>query len=150
MTGGPIDPNEQQIEAIVAVAGSEADGPIVMLNLNRYRERADYGEAPPDDVDADVSGREAYQRYTEVALGAVAATGGVVVWMTESPGTVIGREDDRFDEVFAVWYPSRSAFLSLASVDGYADVLVHRTAALERAVIICTEGPAEPRLEPVG
>jgi uncharacterized protein (DUF1330 family) len=149
MTGGPIDPTERQLADIAAVAGTEADGPIVMLNLNRYRDRADYGDDGPDGVDPDVSGREAYGRYGEVAMGAIAATGGAVVWFTESTGTVIGRDDDRFDEVVAVWYPSRAAFLSLVEVDGYAAALSHRTAALERAMIICTEGPEQPRLEPL-
>ena len=149
MSGGPIDPTEDQLVAMAAVAGTDADGPIVMLNLNRYRERADYGDGAPGGVDPNVSGREAYARYGEVAMRALAELGAGVVWHTESPGTVIGREDDRFHEVVAVWYPSRTAFLGLVGVDGYPEALAHRTAALERAMLICTEGPAEPRLEPL-
>ena len=37
----PVDPTEAQIEA---VAADERDGPVVMLNLNRYRDRDAYEE----------------------------------------------------------------------------------------------------------
>ncbi|MEA2302892.1 MAG: hypothetical protein QOH43_172, partial [Solirubrobacteraceae bacterium] len=36
----PVEPDEQQIAELAALAGSERDGPVVMLNLNRYRPRA--------------------------------------------------------------------------------------------------------------
>jgi uncharacterized protein (DUF1330 family) len=149
MSGGPIEPSEDQLAALAAVAGTDDDGPITMLNLNRYRDRADYGDSPPDGVDPDVSGQEAYNRYGEVALRALAELGASIVWHTSSPGTVIGREDDRFHEVVAVWYPSRTAFLGLLGVEGYPEALAHRTAALERAMVIVTDGPSEPHLDPV-
>ena len=34
-----VEPDEQQFADVAAVAGGEADGPVVMLNLNRYRDR---------------------------------------------------------------------------------------------------------------
>ena len=78
-----------------------------MLNLNRYHERAQY---PPGttDVDVDVSGREAYLRYGVVAFAAIQSVGGEILWATDAAETVIGCEHDGYDEVVAVWYPSRS------------------------------------------
>ena len=35
-----IEPDAQQFAEVAALAGGDADGPVVMLNLNRYRERA--------------------------------------------------------------------------------------------------------------
>ena len=36
-----VEPNQQQLAEVIGLAGGESDGPLVMLNLNRYRERAD-------------------------------------------------------------------------------------------------------------
>src|SRR5262249_12327558 len=58
------EPSDAQLAAIAA---HSPDGPIVALNLNRYRARAAY---PPGTPDADVSGREAYMRYGIVAFQA--------------------------------------------------------------------------------
>ena len=59
----PIEPTEEQLTGIGAVAGTDDDGPVVMLNLNRYRDRAAYEDAVPGGEPAEVSGREAYARY---------------------------------------------------------------------------------------
>jgi hypothetical protein len=32
----PVNPTSDQIAALAAIAGTDADGPLVMLNLNRY------------------------------------------------------------------------------------------------------------------
>lgn len=113
-------------EQLAAVAAHRPDGPIVALNLNRYRRRAVY---PPGTPDADVSGREAYLRYGIVALAAILSVGGRIVWATEGRQLVIGCEHDEFNEVVAVWYPSRAAFLSLEQYPGYREAFeLHRRA----------------------
>ena len=52
----PIEPTEEQLTEIGAVAGTDDDGPVVMLNLNRYRERAAYEDAVPGGEPAEVAG----------------------------------------------------------------------------------------------
>src|SRR6476660_1114124 len=106
----PIDPTREQLEELSALAGTDADGPVVMLNLNRYRPEAAYAGEPPGGGDPGVTGREAYARYLEVAERVLAREGGRVVWHATSPGTVIGDASDRCDEVIAVYYPSLAAF----------------------------------------
>jgi uncharacterized protein (DUF1330 family) len=132
---------------LAAVAGhpQAADQPVVMLNLNRYHERAQY---PPGitDVDTDVSGREAYLRYGVVAYAAIQSVGGDILWATDAAETVIGCEHDGYDEVVAVWYPSRAAFLGLADFPGYMEAHAHREAAIEQATLIATRGEATPVL----
>jgi ketopantoate reductase len=44
-----IEPDEQQIAELMASAGADGDGPKVMLNLNRYRERPSYAEVTISD-----------------------------------------------------------------------------------------------------
>lgn len=124
-------PDDATLEALAA---SEDDRPVVMLNLNRYRELAAYGD---DRDDAGLTGREAYFRYGAVAIGAIDGVGGKILWSTETSGApVIGCDHDAYDEVVAVWYPSRAAFLRLTDQPGYTEALEHRDAAIEQAALI--------------
>jgi len=144
----PVNPTQEQLAAIAAVAGSADDRPVIMLNLNTYRERAAYEGEPPGGVSADVSGREAYARYTAVALRVLAREGGRVLWHTRSPGLAIGAPGEGCDDVLAVEYPSHGAFLALAMDPEVLPALVHRSAGLERAVIIRCEPGLGDALSP--
>jgi uncharacterized protein (DUF1330 family) len=124
----PIEPDERQLGEIAAGAGGPDDGPVVMINLNRYRERA------------------VYERYGEVALGVLERVGGRILWHARANETVIGDDSDLYDEVIAVWYPSRAAFVELATSEEVMAVREHRAAGLERAALICCEPLTEPAL----
>jgi uncharacterized protein (DUF1330 family) len=132
----PVNPTSEQIAALATIAGTDADGPLVMLNLNAYRARAEYHGDPPGGASADVSGREAYERYAQTALAVLARLGGEIVWHAPATLTVIGDESDSCDEVIAVRYPSAEAFLALALDPEIAAALPHREAGLERAALI--------------
>jgi uncharacterized protein (DUF1330 family) len=138
----PIEPDEQQFAEVAALAGSDADGPVVMLNLNRYHERAAYRDEVPGDTSADVSGHEAYMRYGVVASAVLDRLGGRILWHTESKRTVIGDDTDRYDEVIAVWYPNLAAFVALATDPELLSARAHRIAGLQRAALICCESSA--------
>jgi uncharacterized protein (DUF1330 family) len=120
-----VEPDADQMAAIAALAGREDDGPVVMLNLNRYRDRS------------------AYERYGEVALGVLQRVGGRILWQASARQTVIGDESDRYDEAIAVWYPSVAAFTALATDPEVLEARKIREAALERAALICCEAPAD-------
>lgn len=62
-----VTPTDERL-TLTAARGATDDTPVVMLNLNRYRDRAQYPKGAPD---ADVSGREAYLRYGVVAFAAI-------------------------------------------------------------------------------
>ena len=136
-----VEPTAQQLEALSALAGSDEDGPLVMLNLNTYRERARYEADPPGGESPDVPGREAYERYGRVALPVLAEVGGEVLWSAPATMTVIGEESDGCDEVIAVRYPSAQAFLGLALHPEIMAALPHRSAGLERAALIRCDAP---------
>jgi uncharacterized protein (DUF1330 family) len=139
----PVNPSGDQIAALGSLAGTADDGPLVMLNLNRYRERAAYAVDPPGGGPAAVSGHEAYQRYGITALKVLARVGGEILWSTQATMTVVGDDSDVCDEVIAVRYPSARAFLALALDPELEAALPHRDAGLERAAIIrCDEGAA--------
>jgi uncharacterized protein (DUF1330 family) len=115
----PVEPDAQQLADVVALAGADGDGPVVMLNLNRYRDR------------------QAYERYGVVALEVLERVGGRILWQAEAKATVIGDDSDRYDEVIAVWYPSVGAFTALATDPEIVEARTIRAEALERAALIC-------------
>jgi uncharacterized protein (DUF1330 family) len=119
-----VNPTGEQIGALQALAGTDADGPLVMLNLNTYRDR------------------DEYERYGRVALEVLQRVGGEVLWAAPATMTVIGGPDDGCDEVIAVRYPSAQAFLALALDPEILAALPHRTAGLMRAKLIrCDDAP---------
>jgi uncharacterized protein (DUF1330 family) len=133
----PVNPSTEQLDALAALARDADDGgPLVMLNLNRYRARAAYSADPPGGGSPEVSGHEAYQRYGMTALKVLTRVGGEILWSTQATMTVVGDRSDDCDEVIAVRYPSAQAFLDLALDPELAAALPHRDAGLERAAII--------------
>jgi hypothetical protein len=135
------EPNREFLSALRTTGG---DGPFVALNLNRYHERAHYPAGTPK---ADVSGQEAYLRYGVVALAAILAVRGRILWAANAREVAIGCDHDRYDEVVAVWYPSRAAFLALEKHPGYVEAFeLHRRAAVEHAVLLFFDAGAEPVL----
>ncbi|NNL65742.1 MAG: DUF1330 domain-containing protein, partial [Myxococcales bacterium] len=73
-----IEPTRAQLEALLALPD---EGPIVMINLLRYREQASYA------ADAGVepcTGREAYARYGAEALQHLGSVGGRPIWMGQA------------------------------------------------------------------
>lgn len=119
----PVEPDAQQLVEVTAQAGAEGDGPVVMLNLNRYGDR------------------EAYGRYGAVALAVLERVGGRILWQAECKQTVIGDATDQYDEAIAVWYPSMAAFVALATDPEIIEARAIRAEALERAALICCSAP---------
>ena len=119
----PVEPDAQQMADIAALAGADGDGPVVMLNLNRYRDRSEY------------------ERYGAVALTVLERVGGRILWQADCRQTVIGDDSDRYDEAIAVWYPSVAAFTELATDPEILEARKIREVALERAALICCSAP---------
>lgn len=134
-----VNPDERQLEELAAAVAHDPGGPFVMLNLNRYRERARYTGAPPGGAPPDVTGREAYARYGAVALGVIGRLGAQIVWSTSTGASFVGEPEERYDEVIAVRYPSLKAFYELVSDPAILEASTHREAGLERALVIRCE-----------
>jgi len=130
---GCIDPSPEQLQRFLRHAADEA--PIVMLNLLRYREHAEY---PPGADAIACSGREAYARYAAVALAKVAEVGGRLLWAGSSHSSLIGPDGESWDEVALVEYPSRQAFLRMVAMSDYQAAVVHRSAALADSRLVPT------------
>lgn len=121
-----IRPNQ---EAFRELAAADDSGPVVMLNLLKYKERADAG---------DISGRESYNRYGRDVKPMVEALGGRIVWQGKAEQLLIGEED--WDTVVLVEYPSRKAFLEMAMSKQMSEIHHNRAGGLDRTVLIaCRE-----------
>lgn len=122
---------------VARVAESGPNGPIVMVNLLKYRQKAAY---TPDrsETHENLSGIEAYRRYGMVALRHVTALGGGIVWAGTQKLVVVGDDfENDWDEVVCVRYPSREAFLKMAQDPDYLAAHYHREAGLERTALLC-------------
>lgn len=140
---GSIDPTR---EAMAAFRDLPLDQPIAMLNLLRFRGRADYAAQVDPVIDRDVSGAEAYAAYGRAAAAPFARAGGRQAWLGTPQLTVIGPADERWDLAFIAEYPSGEAFLGMLRDPEYQAAVVHRQAAVADSRLIRCEarrpGPA--------
>lgn len=132
-----IDPTAGQVRAL-RDAGPE--GPITMVNLLKFRDRARY----EDGEEAPCTGREAYARYKRAFTVTVAAVSQAQVVYSGPVGQVFigepGRPEADWDEVLVVRYPSRGHFLAMMADATYREALRHRYAGLERTVLLQCSG----------
>ncbi len=127
-------PTPEQIQELLA---GPADRPVVMLNLLRFKDRA---TAP----DEGLTGEEAYERYADVMIRFVESRGGRVVWSGRVDGQVIGDGADGFHMAALMEYPSRKAFVEIATSKEVAEIGVHRSAGLEGQWLLATTTERQP------
>ena len=119
---GPADLNDEFVRSLADT------GPVVMVNLVRFREHSRDGTG---------SGWEAYSRYSRADIPLLKRVGGTILWAGHVEGAALGDlGDGRWDWVVVVWYPSRSAFLAMMTSPEYAIANVDRENAIEDHVIL--------------
>lgn len=118
---GYIDPTK---ETFAAFRANDRPGPIHMLNLVRFREKAAY----PDG--RDMTGAEAYAAYGRDSHPVFERLGGRIVWRGSFELMLIGPEEEKWDECFIAEYPSVSAFVELIRDPVYREAVKHRQAAV--------------------
>jgi len=107
------------------------DGSVVMLNLLRFREEADYSASPELIPAQPISGKKAYQLYMEHTLPFLTQSGGEIIFMGEGGTFLIGPSDEQWDAVLLIRQHSVKSFLAFESNQEYMKGIGHRTAALE-------------------
>ena len=118
-----MQPNADQIREWL---DGKDDTPIVMVNLLKFKEKADY----PDGRDADLSGREAYMRYGQAMGQLVAENGGRMILSGRTNMTLIGEVEEDWDVVALVEYKSRKSMQQITQSPDYAAIEEHRNAGL--------------------
>jgi uncharacterized protein (DUF1330 family) len=123
-----IYPTSKQIETLLA---GPADRPVVMVNLLTFKPRAD---AP----DEGITGEEAYRRYAASMREVVESRGGRFLWIGRVDSQVIGTGGEGFHMIGLVEYPSRAAFVAIATDPRVQEIGVHRAAGLESQWLLAT------------
>jgi hypothetical protein len=105
-------------------------GPVVMLNMLRLKEIADYSATPQLACEKPISGREAFQRYITHTMPFLKESGGELVLLGDGGQFFIGPADDQWDVVMLVKQNSLASFMEFASNTEYLLGIGHRTAAV--------------------
>lgn len=103
------------------------DGPIVMVNLLKFRERAEYA----DGRETDLSGRDAYHLYGEAVMRLLPKFGGRVIFSGDVTFLALGQVEQLWDEVAMAEYPNRAALFAMSTSPEWQEAAVHRAAGLE-------------------
>jgi uncharacterized protein (DUF1330 family) len=133
-----IQPSSEQMSKFAA---ADPEQPLVMINLLKYRDVAAYAE---DSGFAPCSGKDAYLRYGAVAIQKVMELGGKLLLGVRMEQVFIGNDDDEWDDVMIVYYPSRRAFLTMLQMPDYQAAHIHRDAGLLRTRLLQCDGSALP------
>src|SRR5436853_7495165 len=123
-----LEPTQESGRAFV---GRAITGTVVMLNLLRFRDMADYSATPDLAPPEPISGAEAYRLYMQHTLPYLKASGGELMFLATGGHFLIGPTDERWDAVMLVRQRSVGDFLAFASNAEYMRGIGHRTAALE-------------------
>jgi uncharacterized protein (DUF1330 family) len=125
----PVHPTTERIHEL---ATDDDRGPVVMVNLLRFKDHA-------DGLDEGVSGAQAFARYSAAAMPLLDGVGGRILSAVRPKQSVIGPPEGEWDLVVLVEYPSRTKFLELVTNQGYLEVHAHREAALaDSRLIACS------------
>ena len=119
-------------ERVAALMGDASGEPIVMLNLLKFRDRAEYADGRATRL----SGREAYQLYAAAMQKVVERNGGKFLFGGQVKQMVIGEVEDVWDVCALVEYPSAAAFAKIATSPEVAEIGIHRAAGLAGQLLI--------------
>jgi len=116
-------------------------GEVVMLNLLKFRDQADYSASPELEPEQPISGAAAYEVYMEHTRPFLEASGGSLDFIGEGGAFLIGPGDEHWDLALLVRQQSVESFMAFASDEAYGMGLGHRTAAISDSRLL----PLVPR-----
>ncbi len=102
------------------------DGPIVMVNLLKFKEKAEY----QDGRETNLSGYEAYMIYAQAVSELLKEFGGRVLFAGDVTHLSLGKVEELWDEVALAEYPNRGAMGAMAQSETFREIAVHRRAGL--------------------
>ena len=125
---------------IQAMQEKGPDGPIYMVNLLKFKDKAVYA----DGRKTKLSGREAYALYGQAVSQLLAQYEGELVFVGDVTFLSIGQAEELWDEVAIARYPNRAALVAMSSSEAWRAAAVHRTAGLKGQLNIETVGQLMP------
>jgi uncharacterized protein (DUF1330 family) len=132
-----IAPRPEQLARFAEKA--PAEGPLLMLNLLKFKDRARYADGRASEL----TGEHAYRLYGEGVSRLLAAMGGRVVFMGPCNALLIGDGELAWDAAAIVEYPSLAAFRDMTQSEAYAQIHVHREAGLAHQLLVNCLSPEQ-------
>jgi uncharacterized protein (DUF1330 family) len=129
-----VVPNQEQIEGFLQPG---PDGPIYMVNLLKFRDKAAY----EDGRATDLTGREAYDIYGAGVSVLLKEFGGAVMFAADVERLMLGEVEELWDEVAIAMYPSRKAMLDMMQSPTMQEIATHRAAGLSGQLNLETAAP---------
>lgn len=127
-----LHPSPEQAKAFF---GAAEDGPMCMVNLLKFKERAEYA----DGSEPELSGRDAYLRYGAGVQACIAAVGGRARFSGFVTDLMLGEVEVLWDMVAIAEYPSRAAMMQMVQSPEYQAITKHRDAGLAGQLNIRTK-----------
>jgi uncharacterized protein (DUF1330 family) len=124
VTNQVLPTDKEQIEAMMQKG---PDGPIFMVNLLKFKDKAVY----EDGRETDLSGRDAYMIYGHEVSKLLPVFGGKAFFAGDVTHLSLGKVEALWDEVAIAIYPERSAMVKMSMSPEWQALSVHRTAGLE-------------------
>ena len=133
----PTQPRPEQIKEFFTKAPT---GPLIMLNLLKFKEKAEYA----DSRKTTISGLEAYNIYAEMMGKRIRTDGGRLVFSAATNVLVVGDGELEWDAVAVVEYASLENFQNIVSSPEYQEMGLHRDAGLAHQLLInCVDSEQE-------
>ena len=118
-----VGPTEEQMEGFLEPG---RDGPIYMLNLLKFKEKAEYA----DRRESVLSGAEAYAIYGQEVIQHLQKVGGAPMFSAGVERLMLGEVEELWDTAAIAMYPSRKAMLEMIMSPEYQASALHREAGL--------------------
>ena len=128
-----VYPNKEQIKGFMEPV---SEGPICMVNLLKFKEKAEY----EDGRDTDLTGREAYALYEEGVKKLLQDIGGGIGFEGDVERLALGEVEELWDVVALAVWPSRGVMFEVMQSPDMQAISVHRSAGLAGQINIETTG----------
>ena len=126
----PTDP-----ERLKGIMEKGPDGPIFMVNLLKFKDKAEYDDGRP----CDLSGRDAYMIYGRAVTELLPKFGGRGLFAGDVTFLALGQVEELWDEIAIAAYPERADMVRMSFSPEWRAASVHRTAGLKGQLNIETK-----------
>ena len=124
-------------ERIKGLKSPGPDGPIYMVNLLKFRDKAQYDDSRATDL----TGAQAYDVYSKAVTKLLRSLGGDITFSGDVTWLFLGEVEELWDRVAIARYPNRAAVVELMKSSRMAEIAVHRKAGLKGQLNIETINP---------
>jgi len=124
-------------ERIKALKSPGPDGPIFMVNLLKFKDKAEYD----DGRETNLTGEQAYGVYSKGVVKLLRSLGGDITFAGDVTWLFLGEVEELWDRVAIARYPNRAALVELMKSSRMAEIAVHRKAGLKGQLNLETVNP---------